>query len=132
MRALLVGVLMLLVGCGTWKINLYKGISTTALAASGCTKVVVSVNDGRQASVRLLAKADPDAAQKKLDAWKHDRDEVLMGCEIADTLAAEAHRLAPALDSKSAAVWITKLTAVALDVARLLTEHGMKLPGGYP
>ena len=130
MKPLLLALVLAVTGCGGWQLNLQKGISTVALSASGCGTVLDKANDAKQLAIRELAKTDANGAQVVLTGWAQTRSKIFLGCEVANLLAVEAKRLAPAMTSKDAALWIGKLLAAAADVVKLLNEHGLKLPGG--
>jgi hypothetical protein len=121
---LVLGVGALLAGCDPVP-AMWKSTATLATATSAGYRVLDQVDDQQQAAAHTKAELDAwlakyDSARKALDA----------AYVVAESAPAAIHLVELSTSkSKAAAEYIAKITALGLDVARALSDIGVKLPG---
>ncbi len=119
--------------CGCNVSTLYKSTASLAVVASAGYKALDAQDAQKQTEIRAKAVSDQAGARLDFAAWMSTYNAARKALNVAeDTVEAAMHAIPTIsdLNVKDAQKWIALLATAALDLAKALSDAGVKLPAG--
>jgi hypothetical protein len=116
--------------------NYYRAAGTALDTSRACATVLRAVTEKKHADYDELKAAGDDAGAELLKTqWLDQYGKALTACQALRATGEEALAAAPIVEhainrDKDAMGWIARLVALGAETIRLLSEFGIKLPGG--